>query len=32
LSSQGLIETDGRRIRVLDRAALRDMAESGRRL
>jgi CRP/FNR family transcriptional regulator, dissimilatory nitrate respiration regulator len=32
LSSQGLIETDGRRIRILDREALRDLAESGGRL
>jgi CRP/FNR family transcriptional regulator len=29
LSSQGLIETDGRRIRILDQEALRDLAESG---
>jgi CRP/FNR family transcriptional regulator len=32
LSSQGLIETDGRRIRILDQEALRDLAESGGRL
>jgi len=32
LSSQGLIETDGRRIRILDQEALRDRAESGGRL
>jgi CRP-like cAMP-binding protein len=32
LSSQGLIETDGRRIRILDEEALRDLAESGGRL
>ncbi len=32
LSSQGLIETDGRRIRILDGEALRDLAESGGRL
>ena len=32
LSSQGLIETDGRRIRILDREAIRDLAESGGRL
>jgi CRP-like cAMP-binding protein len=32
LSSQGLIETDGRRIRILDSEALRDLAESGGRL
>jgi CRP/FNR family transcriptional regulator len=29
LSSQGLIETDGRRITILDAEALRDLAESG---
>jgi CRP/FNR family transcriptional regulator len=32
LSSQGLIETDGRRISILDNEALRDLAESGGRL
>jgi len=32
LSSQGLIESDGRRIRIMDREALRDLAESGGRL
>jgi len=32
LSSQGLIESDGRRIRIMDREGLRDLAESGRRL
>lgn len=32
LSSQGLIETDGRRITILDKEALRDLAESGGRL
>ena len=32
LSSQGLIETDGRRIRILDINALQDLAESGGRL
>ena len=32
LSTQGLIETDGRRIRIMDREALRDLAESGGRL
>ena len=32
LSSQGLIETDGRRIRILDNEALRNLAESGGRL
>jgi len=32
LSSQGLIETDGRRIRILDKETLRDLAESGGRL
>jgi CRP-like cAMP-binding protein len=32
LSSQGLIETDGRRIMILDNEALRDLAESGGRL
>ena len=32
LSSQGLIETDGRRIRIMDKEALRDLAESGGRL
>jgi CRP-like cAMP-binding protein len=32
LSSQGLIETDGRRIRILEKEALRDLAESGGRL
>jgi CRP-like cAMP-binding protein len=32
LSAQGLIETDGRRIRILDEEALRDLAESGGRL
>lgn len=32
LSSQGLIETDGRRIRILDHDALRELAESGGRL
>jgi CRP/FNR family transcriptional regulator, dissimilatory nitrate respiration regulator len=32
LSSQGLIETDGRRIRILANEALRDLAESGGRL
>ncbi len=32
LSSQGLIETDGRRIRILDSEALQDLAESGGRL
>jgi CRP/FNR family transcriptional regulator, dissimilatory nitrate respiration regulator len=32
LSSQGLIETDGRRIRILEEKALRDLAESGGRL
>jgi CRP-like cAMP-binding protein len=32
LSSQGLIETDGRRIRILEEEALRDVAESGGRL
>ena len=31
LSSQGLIETDGRRIRILDSEALQELAESGRR-
>ena len=31
LSSQGLIETDGRRIRILDSEALQDLAESGGR-
>ena len=29
MSKQGLIETDGRRIRLLDREALEDLAESG---
>jgi len=29
MSKQGLIETDGRRIRILDREALEDLAESG---
>jgi CRP-like cAMP-binding protein len=32
LSSQGLIETDGRRVRILEKEALRDLAESGGRL
>ncbi len=32
LSSQGLLETDGRRIRILENEALRDLAESGGRL
>jgi CRP/FNR family transcriptional regulator len=32
LSSQGLIETDSRRIKLLDLEALRDLAESGGRL
>lgn len=32
LSAQGLIESDGRRIRIMDREALRDLAESGGRL
>jgi CRP-like cAMP-binding protein len=32
LSSQGLIETDGRRIRILDEEGLRDLVESGGRL
>jgi CRP/FNR family transcriptional regulator len=32
LSSQGLIETDGRRIRITDHEALRELAESGGRL
>jgi CRP/FNR family transcriptional regulator len=32
LSSQGLIETDGRRIRILKKEALQDLAESGGRL
>jgi CRP/FNR family transcriptional regulator len=32
LSSQGLIETDGRRIRILHAEALQDLAESGGRL
>ncbi len=32
LSAQGLIETDGRRIRILDGEALHDLAESGGRL
>jgi CRP-like cAMP-binding protein len=32
LGSQGLIETDGRRIRILDEEGLRDLAESGGRL
>jgi CRP/FNR family transcriptional regulator len=32
LSSQGLIETDGRRIRILDPETLQDLAESGGRL
>ena len=32
LSSQGLIETDGRRIKILDKETLRDLAESGGRL
>jgi CRP/FNR family transcriptional regulator len=32
LSSQGLIETDGRRIRILDSEALQDLGESGGRL
>ena len=31
LSSQGLIETDGRRIRILDSESLQELAESGRR-
>ena len=29
LSSQGLIETDARRVRILKKEALRDLAESG---
>jgi CRP-like cAMP-binding protein len=32
LGSQGFIETDGRRIRILDEEGLRDLAESGGRL
>jgi len=32
LGSQGLIETDGRRIRILKKEALQDLAESGGRL
>ena len=32
LSSQGLIESDGHRLRIMDREALRDLAESGGRL
>ncbi len=32
MSKQGVIETDGRRIKILDREALEDLAESGGRL
>jgi len=32
LGSQGLIETDGRRIKILKKEALQDLAESGGRL
>ncbi len=32
MSKQGLIESDGRRIKILDREALEDLAESGGRL